>query len=177
MPRSSDARPETTVVRVMSRPRLPRRPLFIAVVATLTALGGCALLDHLPTGAADGASATLPGRTAADRWAAAATRGDVSALAALYAPDAVLWGPSASTPRRGVPAIRDYYAQTLKVLGKPRIVLREHYARVIGEASIVSGTYSVMRPGSEALGRHTIVSVQRQGEWLIVEHHMSLAVQ
>jgi uncharacterized protein (TIGR02246 family) len=116
-------------------------------------------------------------RSTANKWAAAATRGDVSALTALYAPDAVRWGPSASSPRRGVPAIRDYYVQTFRVLGKPRIVMREQYGRVIGEASIVSGTYSLLRPGSEGLGRYTIISVQRDGEWLIVEHHMSLAVQ
>jgi uncharacterized protein (TIGR02246 family) len=147
------------------------------LIATSMALGGCAVLDHLASGTTDATPHEVSGRTAAEKWAAAATRGDVSALASLYAADAVLWGPSASAPRRGVPAIRDYYAQTLRALGKPRIVLREQYGRVVGEASIVSGTYSVMRVGSEALGRHTIVSVQRQGQWLIVEHHMSMAVQ
>ena len=45
----------------------------------------------------------------ADRWAVAFTKGDLNALMGVYDRDAILWGTSASSMRKGTRAIRDYY--------------------------------------------------------------------
>jgi len=116
----------------------------------------------------------------ADRWAVAFTKGDLNGLIAVYDPDAILWGTSASSTRKGTRAIRDYYGLLLAGVPGARVVLRDTSARLYGETAVAAGTYVLH--GSGGGGRQTatpvrfvMVCVKRAGAWVVAEHHLSLA--
>ena len=70
------------------------------LVLALLAPVSCAQWSTLPIGHEN------PARLA-DRWAVAFTKGDLNALIGVYDRDAILWGTSASSMRKGTRAIRD----------------------------------------------------------------------
>lgn len=122
-----------------------------------------------------------PGELAllADRWAVAFTKGDLNALMGVYDRDAILWGTSASSMRKGARAIRDYYGLLLAGVPGTRVALRDASARLYGDTAVTAGTYAFYGPGSD--GRQTgtpvrfvMVCVKRDGAWVIAEHHLSL---
>jgi uncharacterized protein (TIGR02246 family) len=116
----------------------------------------------------------------AERWAAAFSRGDLDALMSLYDEDALMWGTSSSTMRRGAVAIRQYYAQLLRAFPGTRISLGATSPRLYGDTGVNSGSYTVRRVSGDGkprvtLARFTMTYVRRDGKWLIVDHHSSLA--
>jgi uncharacterized protein (TIGR02246 family) len=118
----------------------------------------------------------------AEQWAAAFSRGDLDALVSLYDEDALMWGTSSSTMRRGAAAIRQYYAQLLRAFPGTRISLGKTSPRRYGDTGVSSGSYTVRRVSSDGksrvtLARFTMTYVKREGKWLIVDHHLSLATR
>jgi len=118
----------------------------------------------------------------AEQWAAAFTKGDLDALMRLYDDDARLWGTSSSQLRKGARAIRQYYAQLLKAFPGTRISLRETNPRVYGDAGVKSGSFTMRRvaPDGKVVvtsARFTMTYVRRDGQWLIVDQHSSLATR
>ena len=118
----------------------------------------------------------------AEQWAAAFSRGDLDALMSLYDQDAFMWGTSSSTMRRGAAAIRQYYAQLLRAFPGTRVSLGETSPRLYGDAGVNSGSYSVRRVSGDGkprvtFARFTMTYVRRDGKWLIVDHHLSLATR
>ena len=116
------------------------------------------------------------------RWAAAFNRGDLNGLVNLYDKDALLWGISSSGVRKGTSAIRDYYAKLFKAFPGTRISLEESNLRVYGEAAVSSGVYAMRRTSGEGgdgvtSARFTVVYAKRDGKWMIVDHHSSLAMR
>jgi uncharacterized protein (TIGR02246 family) len=116
----------------------------------------------------------------ADRWAVAFTKGDLNALMGVYDRDAILWGTSASSMRKGTRAIRDYYGLLFEGVPGSRVALRDTSARLYGDAAVMAGTYILHGAGSD--GRQTatpvrfvMVCVKRGGAWVVAEHHLSLA--
>ena len=116
----------------------------------------------------------------ADRWAVAFTKGDLNALIGVYDQDAILWGTSASSMRKGARAIRDYYGLLFAGVRGTRVVLRDTSARLYGDIAITAGTYVLHGTGSD--GRQTatpvrfvMVCVNRDGAWVVAEHYLSLA--
>ena len=114
----------------------------------------------------------------ADRWAVAFTKGDLNALMGVYDHDAILWGTSASSMRKGTRAIRDYYGLLLAGVPGTRVALRDASARLYGNTAVTAGTFAFYGTGSD--GRQTatpvrfvMVCVKRDGAWVIAEHHLS----
>ena len=91
----------------------------------------------------------------AAQWAAAFDRGDLDALMSLYDDEALLWGTSSSTLRRGTVQIRQYYAQILKAFPGTRIALGEATPRIYGETGVSSGSYTVRRVAGDGKARVT----------------------
>jgi uncharacterized protein (TIGR02246 family) len=100
----------------------------------------------------------------------------------LYDKDALMWGTSSSSMRKGSNAIRDYYTKLLRAFPGTRVSLEETTLRVYGEAAVNSGSYTmtrVSREGGDSVtaARFTMVYVRREGKWRIVDHHSSLATR
>jgi uncharacterized protein (TIGR02246 family) len=118
----------------------------------------------------------------AEQWAAAFSKGDLDALMRLYDDDALLWGTSSSSIRKGAKAIRQYYAQLLKAFPGTRVLLRDTSPRLYGDAGVNSGSYTMRRISGDGkvrvtAARFTMTYVRRGGKWLIVDHHSSLATR
>ena len=116
----------------------------------------------------------------ADRWAVAFTKGDLNALMGVYDRDAILWGTSASSMRKGSRAIRDYYGLLLAGVPGTRVALRDASARLYGDTAVTAGTYAFYATGSDGKQtatpvRFVMVCVKRDGAWVVAEHHLSLA--
>jgi uncharacterized protein (TIGR02246 family) len=115
-----------------------------------------------------------------DRWAVAFTKGDLNALMGVYDRDAILWGTSASSMRKGARAIRDYYGLLLTGVPGTRVALRDASARLYGDTAVAAGTYVLHgtgRNGGQTATpvRFVMVCVKRDGAWVVAEHHLSLA--
>ena len=116
----------------------------------------------------------------ANRWAVAFTKGDLNALIGVYDRDAILWGTSASSMRKGTRAIRDYYGLLLSGVPGTRVVLRDTGARLYGGTAVTTGSYVLHETSSD--GRQTVtpvrfvmICVKREGAWVVAEHYLSLA--
>jgi len=94
----------------------------------------------------------------------------------MYDPDAVLWGTTAKTFAPNPTAIAEYF----KDVGKrpnARVAFGEQHIRVYGDVAVNTGyyTFSDVREGKEVSvpARFTLVFRNRDGRWLIVDHHSS----
>ncbi len=110
-----------------------------------------------------------------DRWNAALQTLDPKAVAALYAPDAVLL-PTVSNQVRTAPAeIEDYFVQFLRK--RPRGTIMQSNIRIFGDLAIDSGVYSFALTTEEGeidmLCRYTFVYRRDADDWRIIEHHSS----
>jgi uncharacterized protein (TIGR02246 family) len=115
--------------------------------------------------------------TATRAWIEAMTSGDAERVVALYDPEAVLWGTRSPTLRDNPATVRDYFNGLRTVPPSYKVVLGEERIRVYGDIAINSGTYtfsedrdgkSITRPA-----RFSFVYRNRDGRWLIVDHHSS----
>jgi uncharacterized protein (TIGR02246 family) len=127
---------------------------------------------------ASGASAHEQVAAATAAWVDAFNKRDTARLVGLYDPEAVLWGTSAQRMAAGPAAIGEYF----KNLDAPQrspvaAAIGEQRIRVYGDTAIDSGTYTfwVTRDGKQEPipARYSIVYRNREGKWLIVDHHSS----
>ena len=131
---------------------------------------------------------TAVGDSAAKEQVAAATRAWIDAMGAhdqervvaLYDPEAVLWGTTSPTIRDNPAAIRDYFDFLRTAPPHYKGVLGEQRIRVYGDVAINTGTYTFVGPAVDAAGkpisrpgRFSFVYRNRDGRWLIVDHHSS----
>ncbi len=102
---------------------------------------------------------------------------DAERVVALYDAEAVLWGTRSSTLRDTPATVRDYFKILQTVPSSYRAVLGEQRIRIYGDIAINTGTYtfsedrdgkSITRPA-----RFSFVFRNRDGRWLIVDHHSS----
>ena len=131
---------------------------------------------------------TRGGDDAAKDQVAAATRAWIDAMGShdqervlsLYDPGAVLWGTTSPTIRADPASIRQYFDFLRTAPPYYKGVLGEQHVRVYGDVAINSGTYTFIGPALDAAGkpvsrpaRFTFVYRNRDGRWLIVDHHSS----
>ena len=131
---------------------------------------------------------TAGGDSAAREQVAAATRAWIDAMGshdqervlALYDPEAVLWGTTSPTIRDNPASIREYFNFLRTAPPYYKGVLGEQRIRVSGDMAINSGTYTFIGPAVDAAGkpisrpaRFSFVYRNRDGRWLIVDHHSS----
>jgi uncharacterized protein (TIGR02246 family) len=140
---------------------------MVAVVFALI-VGG----PHLASAAAND---DVSGATQA--WIDAMNTRDPDKVVALYESDAVLWGTVSPTIRDTRPAIQEYFNFLRMAPAEYKIVLGEQRVRVYGDMGINTGTYTVstVRDGKPAMlpGRFSFVYRNRNGRWMIVDHHSS----
>jgi uncharacterized protein (TIGR02246 family) len=110
-------------------------------------------------------------------WVEAFNSRDPKRIVALYAPDAVLWGTTATTIATTPDAIWAYFKDAGQ---RPwtRVAVDAQHARVLGTIAIASGSYtfSDVREGvatNVRPARFTFVFRRDGDRWLIVEHHSS----
>ena len=135
-----------------------------------------------------GCATTAGGESGAKEQVAAATRAWIDAMGshdpervvALYDPDAVLWGTTSPTLRDNPAAVRDYFNFLRSAPPYYKGVLGEQRIRVYGDLAINTGTYTFIGPARDAAGkpisraaRFSFVYRNRDGRWLIVDHHSS----
>jgi uncharacterized protein (TIGR02246 family) len=98
-------------------------------------------------------------------------------VVALYDSEAVLWGTRSSTLRDTPAAVRDYFNILQTVPSSYKVVLGEQRIRVYGDIAINTGayTFSEDRDGKPIArpARFSFVYRNRDGHWLIVDHHSS----
>ena len=113
---------------------------------------------------------------ATQAWADAVNSKDLDRILALYDPEAVLWGTVSPTLRDSPPTIREYF---MPGAARPnlKVELGEHRIRVYGNIAINTGyyTFTDVREGQPATfpSRFSFTYRQREGRWLIVDHHSS----
>ena len=98
-------------------------------------------------------------------------------VVALYDAEAVLWGTRSSALRDTPATVRDYFKILQTVPSSYKVVLGEQRIRIYGDIAINTGTYTfsedradkpIVRPA-----RFSFVYRNRDGRWLIVDHHSS----
>lgn len=113
---------------------------------------------------------------ATSAWVAAYNSRDPSRITAMYDPEAVLWGTTSATIRATPAAIADYFKDAAK---RPdaRVNVTDQNIRVVGEMAVNTGTYTFadVREAKAVSNpaRFTFVFRNRDGRWLIADHHSS----
>ncbi len=114
---------------------------------------------------------------AAQNWANAFNNCDSQKLAALYAPDAVLWGTVSPAIISSPAGIRQYFDRACSAAPSPKVAFGEQLVRVHGEAANNSGGYVfTVFPGGQARqfpARYSFSYKKQNGQWLITDHHSS----
>ena len=143
----------------------------LIALAALVFAAGCAGVGG---GAPSGSRTEVAQATAA--WVAAYNSRDPARIAALYDPEAVLWGTAASGIRADPAGIAEYFKDARK---RPdaRVSIVQQHDRVYGEVGLSSGTYTFtdVRDGKNVTNaaRFSFAFRKRDGRWLIVDHHSS----
>lgn len=111
-------------------------------------------------------------------WVDAFNKRDTAGIVALYDAEAVLWGTSAQRMAAGPAAIAEYYKNLDAPQRSPVTAsIGEQRIRVYGDTAIDSGTYTfwIVRDGKQepVPARYSLVYRNRDGKWLIVDHHSS----
>ena len=122
-------------------------------------------------------NAVLQVGVATAAWRDAFNRCDPAGIAALYDPQAVLWGTVSPTIATG-PAIRQYFDKACGSGSPAKVAIVEQHIRVFGDTAINSGlyTFAIDRNGKDvAVPARFSMAFRKSGEhWLIVDHHSSL---
>jgi uncharacterized protein (TIGR02246 family) len=115
--------------------------------------------------------------SATKAWEAASNICDASAIAALYADGAVLWGTTRTSLITTPQGIYDYFASSCKALPGIKVQFGDQAVRVYGDMAVNTGTYtwSFTREGVQRSlpARYSFTYVRQAGRWLIVDHHSS----
>lgn len=110
-------------------------------------------------------------------WVQAFNARDAARIAALYAPDAVLWGTSSRTIRATPEAVLAYFTDSVTKRPRLRTAVVDQHIRIFGDMAINSGAYTSTEPREEgdlvSPSRFTFVYRREGGRWWIVDHHSS----
>ncbi|MFN0041159.1 MAG: SgcJ/EcaC family oxidoreductase [Burkholderiales bacterium] len=126
-------------------------------------------------GADDAVRAQVAAATA--EWIATFNTRDATRIAALYAPDAILWGTVSSTIRTTPQAILEYFEESSARRPNLRMVLGEYHVRLYGDLATNSGYYASRNPVDDkevvVPMRFTFIYRKQDDRWMIVNHHSS----
>ncbi len=131
----------------------------------------------LPMAAQAWAGAKEEVAAAQAQWEEAFRQESPDPILALYDPEAVLWGTLSPTRRDHPAALRDYFVNAFRALPGHRVAFRDSYIRVYGNTAINTGyyTFSWVKDGQTKTlpARYSFTYVNRNGRWMIVDHHSS----
>ena len=143
---------------------------IVFALVSVVVLFGCQTMQSPESAKSEIAAAT-------QTWIEGMTRHDIERVVALYDPEAVLWGTRSPTLRDNPAAVREYFDILRTVPPSYKAVLGEQRIRIDGDMAINTGTYtfSEVRDGTEIVrpARFSVVFRNRNGRWLIVDHHSS----
>ena len=98
-------------------------------------------------------------------------------VVALYDAEAVVWGTRSSSLRDTPATVRDYFKVLQTVPSSYKVTLGEQRIRIYGDIAINTGTYTFSEDGDgkpvTRPARFSFVYRNRDGRWLIVDHHSS----
>jgi uncharacterized protein (TIGR02246 family) len=156
-----------------------RRTLAVAVALTALAQPLLAQMGAKP-GAKPGAAKAHGAQVVDEAVARAFKANDVDALAAAYAPDAVLYPPGAME-QRGRAAIRQGFADFLSHFRITDFTTADSHYETTGDLSVGWGRFTISalpKDGGGAPmrweGRYSSVARRVGGKWLLVSDHASL---
>jgi hypothetical protein len=133
-------------------------------------LVGCQTMQSPETAKAQIGSATQV-------WSDVLNKCDPGRIAALYDPQAILWGTVSPTISSG-PGIRQYFDRVCGSPTPPKVAFTEQFVRVYGDTAVNSGSYTftIVRDGKPTPlpGRYSMTFRKSGDQWLIVDHHSSL---
>jgi len=142
---------------------------IFAMFMSLLILGSPSLA---PAGAKEDVAATT------QAWIEAMTSHNAERVVALYDAEAVLWGTRSSTLRDTPATVRDYFKVLQTVPSSYKVVLGEQRIRIYGDIALNTGTYTFSedRNGKPIIrpARFSFVYRNRDGRWLIIDHHSSV---
>lgn len=115
---------------------------------------------------------------AAKSWSGAFNECSAEKLAALYLPDAVLWGTLSQTVISTPAGVRQYFDRACAATPQFKVTFGEQLVRVYGNTANNSGTYTFSRTVDgqlrSAAARYSFTYRKVNGAWLITDHHSSL---
>ena len=113
-----------------------------------------------------------------EAWHKAIMAGDLDAVVACYATDAVLWTPHESESK-GKDAIRESFKRMLDDVKVTEMKVEDVHYHTAGDRSVGWGMFTItIKPkdgGDEQTirGRFTEVAEKRDGKWVYVDDHAS----
>lgn len=113
-----------------------------------------------------------------EAWVAAFNECNADKAAALYAPDALLWGTVSQALISTPAGIHQYFERACAASTPPKVVLGEQVIRVQGPTAVSSGTYaftlSIQGQQRSVPARFSFAYRKAGQGWLIVSHNSSL---
>lgn len=146
------------------------RMLHIAFAVIALVLVGCQTMP-----ASESAKAEVRG--AIQEWVASFNDCSVSRLAALYLPEAVLWGTLSPTLISTPAGVREYFDRACAANPRFKVSVGEQLVRVYGDMGISTGRYIFTREMQGQVlstpARYSFTFRKVNGQWRIVDHHSS----
>jgi uncharacterized protein (TIGR02246 family) len=117
-------------------------------------------------------------RSIPDLWVAAYDRGDASSIAKLYAPDAVMTGPSGQRSE-GQSAIESALQRALATSKSRKLTLKDTKLREFNAMAIQNDAWDVELvsyddKATSLSGRSTVIYQHTPQGWWIVDHHTAV---
>ena len=114
---------------------------------------------------------------ATQAWVEAMNSHNKERVVALYDKEAVLWGTRSPTLRDDPTTVSEYFKILDTVPPSYKVAVDEQRIRVYGDIAINSGryTFSEVRDDKPVIrpARFSIVFINRNGRWMIIDHHSS----
>jgi hypothetical protein len=113
---------------------------------------------------------------AIERWSQAFNDGTADDTAAVYSPEASLWGTMATSLTTTPEAVKKYFSAGAGVV---KVKLGEHHSAQLSDTVVVNvGKYDFSRTRDGQVStfpaRYTFVLAKHGEKWVIVHHHSSL---
>jgi uncharacterized protein (TIGR02246 family) len=116
-------------------------------------------------------------QTITRRWADRFNARDAAALAALYDPEAVLWGTLSSEIISTPQGVRSYFDAACASPMVLTVAFDDEMVRRCNDLILNAGSYTFafVQDGQRQLfpARFSMALRKRDGQWLIVDHHSS----
>lgn len=111
-------------------------------------------------------------------WEKLFNAGDVDGIAALYTPEATLFGTLSPSLSSGAESLKAYFAASAKNRTQVKTIDQPTVTRLSDGAFVLAGIYefSGTRPDGQnfaATARYSLVVVNDRGQWRIIHQHSS----
>ena len=111
-----------------------------------------------------------------NQWLSSFSEDTSNNICSLYDEQASLWGTLSPIKRDSIALVKDYFDQIFKYQHR-YIELNDSSIRFFGDIAICNGlyTFSWVKEGIKitTAARFTFVFIEKNGRWLIIEHHSS----